>query len=75
MTERERIRVGNCVAYTHLINIHNKHSHKSGNSSSHVQLVTVKYARLLSQQSGVALYLPNFTVDVSCVAAGETHTL
>ena len=39
-------------------------------------LFTVKYAHLLCQQSGVALYLPDFTVDVSCVvAAGETYTL
>ena len=36
-------------------------------------LFTVKYACLLCQQSGVALYLPDFAVDVSAcvVAAGD----
>ena len=68
-----RIREWETVWHVHItINIHIK----VATAPVMFSLLTVKYARLLCRQSGVALYLPDFMVDVSCVvAAGEMHTL
>ena len=68
-----RIREWETVRHVHItINIHIK----VATAPVMFSLFTVKCARLLFRQSGVALYLPDFTVYVPCVvAAGETHTL